>query len=136
MTVQLSWDALSWTGHFCSSCKVQWGGRRHRSPRWCDVERRPAIRIVGQFLAPEDIVECHVLKLVFDGRQLIGKGRPRQECDLPPDCLIFEEGIKNAGVSVVSWSAEIYLLAMAVLKTKLEGRFVVLVSKIVNSEAA
>lgn len=98
------------------------------------MERRPAIRIVGKLLAPEDVVECHVLKLVFDGRQLKCKRRACQERDLPPNCLIFEEGVEDARVSVVSWSAEIYLLAMAVLETKLEGGFVVSVSQIENQK--
>jgi hypothetical protein len=83
-------------------------------------------------LAPKDVVERHVLKLVFDSRQLIRKGRACQERDLPPNFLIFEEGIEHAGVSIVSWSAEKHLLAVAVLKPKLEGRFAMSVSNIVK----
>lgn len=94
------------------------------------MERRPSVGVIGKLLAPKDAVECHILELVFDGRQLICKRRTCHERDLPPDGLIFEERIENTGVSVVSWPPEKHLLAMAVAETKLEGRFIISVSKL------
>lgn len=94
------------------------------------MERGSSVRLIGELLAPKDVVERHILELVFDCCQLIGERRTRHERYLPPNSLIFEERIEHAGVSVVSWASKKHLLAVAIAETKLEGRFIISVSKL------
>lgn len=75
-TIELSGSTMCWTsGHLGSSCKAQWSVRRHRCSWWCNVERGPAVRLIGELLAPKDVVERHILELVFDCCQLVGERR-------------------------------------------------------------